>query len=342
MLINQIIKEKRKALGLTQEQVAQRLGVSTTAVHKWEKGSTYPDVTLLPALARLLQTDLNTLLSFSADLSEQEIENVVNHIDQVIREQSYAEGFQLGLDKLREYPNGERLLYMVTLYLDGALFLYGVAEQEQYKAQLQPFYERMAASTEADIQETALAMLIARYRHCGDYERAEALIRRIPEPSIDREEQLAALYTQQGAFAEAKKLWAHRVLNGVTEIQTALLHLSGIALQEERAAEAARYAQQYEAITRQFDLPEWMAANAHLQLAIDQQDSKACIAILRKMLPAMRQEQAVSTCPLYRELGSQIFFAKLADALQWELLHSEKMAFIRADAAFAELEAELS
>ena len=38
MKINQIIREKRKALSLTQEQVAEFLGVSTSAVNKWEKG----------------------------------------------------------------------------------------------------------------------------------------------------------------------------------------------------------------------------------------------------------------------------------------------------------------
>ena len=46
---------KRKELSLTQEQIAELLGVSTPAVNKWEKGSTYPDITLLPALARLLK-----------------------------------------------------------------------------------------------------------------------------------------------------------------------------------------------------------------------------------------------------------------------------------------------
>ena len=61
MKINQIIREKRKELSLTQEQIADFLGVSTPAVNKWEKGSTYPDITLLPALARLLKTELNTL-----------------------------------------------------------------------------------------------------------------------------------------------------------------------------------------------------------------------------------------------------------------------------------------
>lgn len=38
MKINQIIREKRKELSLTQEQIAELLGVSTPAVHKWEKG----------------------------------------------------------------------------------------------------------------------------------------------------------------------------------------------------------------------------------------------------------------------------------------------------------------
>ena len=61
MKINEIIKKKRITLGMTQEQVADYLGVSTPAVNKWEKGGCYPDITLLPALARLLKVDLNKL-----------------------------------------------------------------------------------------------------------------------------------------------------------------------------------------------------------------------------------------------------------------------------------------
>ena len=38
MKINQIIRQKRKELSLTQEQIADYLGVSTPAVNKWEKG----------------------------------------------------------------------------------------------------------------------------------------------------------------------------------------------------------------------------------------------------------------------------------------------------------------
>lgn len=38
MPMGEVIRRKRKELGLTQEQVAQRLGISAPAVNKWERG----------------------------------------------------------------------------------------------------------------------------------------------------------------------------------------------------------------------------------------------------------------------------------------------------------------
>lgn len=69
MNINEIICARRTALGMTQEQVADCLGVCASAVYEWEAASSYPDITLLPALARLLHTDVNTLLGFEETLS---------------------------------------------------------------------------------------------------------------------------------------------------------------------------------------------------------------------------------------------------------------------------------
>ena len=65
MHLNQIIRTKRLAAGLTQEALAQKVGVTSPAVSKWEKGISYPDITLLPILARNLNTDENTLVADS-------------------------------------------------------------------------------------------------------------------------------------------------------------------------------------------------------------------------------------------------------------------------------------
>lgn len=46
MHLNQIIRTKRLAAGLTQEALAQKVGVTSPAVSKWEKGISYPDITV--------------------------------------------------------------------------------------------------------------------------------------------------------------------------------------------------------------------------------------------------------------------------------------------------------
>ena len=43
----------RKAMGLTQAELAEKLNYSDKAVSKWERGESYPDITLLPALANI-------------------------------------------------------------------------------------------------------------------------------------------------------------------------------------------------------------------------------------------------------------------------------------------------
>ena len=69
MKIHEVIRTRRQALGVTQEGLADRLGVFASAVNKWENALDYPDITLLPTLARTLGVDLNTLLSFREDMT---------------------------------------------------------------------------------------------------------------------------------------------------------------------------------------------------------------------------------------------------------------------------------
>lgn len=93
MQIHEIIRTRRTALGLTQEQLAGKLGVSAPAVNKWERGNSYPDITLLPVLARTLRVDLNTLLSFQEDLTETEIAEFLNRLYEVSRTEGCGAAF---------------------------------------------------------------------------------------------------------------------------------------------------------------------------------------------------------------------------------------------------------
>ena len=61
--ISKQIAVLRKAKGLTQSELGERLGVSFQAVSKWERGETLPDITLLPDLAKILETTVDFILS---------------------------------------------------------------------------------------------------------------------------------------------------------------------------------------------------------------------------------------------------------------------------------------
>ena len=70
------IKHHRKRLGMTQEQLAERLGVSPQAVSKWENNLSCPDISILPELATVLGISLDELLGKGTVTVEEKKPNV--------------------------------------------------------------------------------------------------------------------------------------------------------------------------------------------------------------------------------------------------------------------------
>ena len=60
--IGKFIANKRKEQGLTQLQLAEKLGITDRAVSKWETGKSLPDASLMPELCKLLKITINDLL----------------------------------------------------------------------------------------------------------------------------------------------------------------------------------------------------------------------------------------------------------------------------------------
>ena len=60
--VGEQITALRKSKGLTQSELGERTGVSFQAVSKWERGETLPDITLLPDLAKVLETSIDNIL----------------------------------------------------------------------------------------------------------------------------------------------------------------------------------------------------------------------------------------------------------------------------------------
>lgn len=63
--VGNFIMEKRKALGLTQQQLADKLNISFQAISKWENGTTYPNIEILRDLAIVLEVSVDEILAGS-------------------------------------------------------------------------------------------------------------------------------------------------------------------------------------------------------------------------------------------------------------------------------------
>lgn len=67
-----LVRERHK-LKVTQEELASYIGVSKAAVSKWESGSSFPDITLLPQLATYFNVSLDQLLGYEPQMTKEQI-----------------------------------------------------------------------------------------------------------------------------------------------------------------------------------------------------------------------------------------------------------------------------
>lgn len=68
--IGGLIRRLRQERGLTQRQLAERMGISDKTVSKWERGMGCPDLSLLPELSDIFRVDLDQLLTGELDARE--------------------------------------------------------------------------------------------------------------------------------------------------------------------------------------------------------------------------------------------------------------------------------
>ncbi|MCD8046007.1 MAG: helix-turn-helix domain-containing protein [Clostridiales bacterium] len=83
------ILQKRKAAGLSQKTLADKLFVSESAVSKWERGLSYPDITLVTSLCDALGVSEHELLTASDDMHQREVEEQSRGYLRIIRTYSW-------------------------------------------------------------------------------------------------------------------------------------------------------------------------------------------------------------------------------------------------------------
>ncbi|MGX6978720.1 helix-turn-helix domain-containing protein [Vagococcus elongatus] len=89
--LGKIVQRCRKEKNMTQEELAIALGVSKSAVSKWENHQTMPDVLLLPALASLFKISIDELLGYSPQLTQEETRQWYKHFSDEFTRKNFSE-----------------------------------------------------------------------------------------------------------------------------------------------------------------------------------------------------------------------------------------------------------
>lgn len=110
MNIGTNIKRMRLAKGMTQEQLASLLAVSTAAVSKWEARNTYPDITMLFPLAEIFGVSVDELLGYDEAKSEAEIARIIGEHSRLGAEGKFDEAAELIFRARRDHPHDFRIM----------------------------------------------------------------------------------------------------------------------------------------------------------------------------------------------------------------------------------------
>ncbi len=74
--IAKVLVKKRKEKGITQDELANYMGVTKASVSKWETGQSYPDITFLPELATYYNISVDDLIDYKPQMTREDIKNL--------------------------------------------------------------------------------------------------------------------------------------------------------------------------------------------------------------------------------------------------------------------------
>lgn len=238
------IKALRKAKSLTQEQLAEALGVTVGAVYKWEVGMSMPEVRMLVELAEFFEISIDALLGYQQQ--HDSVRGCVIRIRQSTTNKDF-EGAEKELEKaLQKYPN-----YFDVVYSGAVMYQLKFTEDrdkqtiERSNELFQRAISLLYQNQDTGIGEVSIYNQIANnYMMMGDMKKALEMLKQnnvchVNSATIGF---LHAVKLQQPKEAEPYLLQAFmNILGQVIFTMTGLVSMYGHK-KDERAAEAALWA----------------------------------------------------------------------------------------------------
>ncbi len=197
--IGSTIRRLRKKRNITQEELAEAIGVTPQAVSKWENGAGMPDISQLVPLANYFSVSLDTLFSRESTSADEQVHTIVRDIEKAVSPAYHK--FEQYTEALQIYPDHPDLLWGIVKYAEQAitsasspqnkrLLTVGLRAAEKYicRSSSPPHTVRMKES------RIRLLARAARYAEAEEYAKEFAV------PLLDEHSLLARICHEQKDF----------------------------------------------------------------------------------------------------------------------------------------------
>jgi len=186
--------ELRKASNYTQEELASLLNVSNAAVSKWESGISYPDITLLPNIARIFKVSIDTLLGL--ELRNETIKELKDEALKLLNSGHFSDALYHLESALVKYPNDPEL----NLIMGRALLISGTNKKEKnielVNKSLRYFDKTLYLDNEGSFKEVTIQNKSYALTILGRYEEAIELLESLNSDKYILE--IANIYIKMG------------------------------------------------------------------------------------------------------------------------------------------------
>lgn len=189
------IRQLRKGKGISQEVLAQYLGVSFQAVSKWETGTTLPDVTLIPAIASFFGVSTDELFDYNRLEAERRVREICQQA-YACRQSDPAQSEQILREGLKKYPGNDVILNNL---------LYTMAAPERGEEMVTICKTLIEGTHDDAVKYDALRILAQTYHDMGQQDLVAPTLEQIPELYFTKLECMALLLEGEAAFKAARQ-----------------------------------------------------------------------------------------------------------------------------------------
>lgn len=184
MSIGTTIKRLRREKDITQEQLAEYLGITSRAISQWECDRTSPDISQIPALCNIFNVSSDALLGIDIEKSNEEIKRYLGEADELLHQGKHSERTVLLREANKRFPRDYKIMGCLADAIVGEYSRMGITEYDEV---FDICKRILAECTDSNIRYAAINTLGIAYGYAGKKEELAELTEEMPRARFSYE-----------------------------------------------------------------------------------------------------------------------------------------------------------